>query len=104
PMHVAQLEARCAAFPGELADWTAACRRVLGGLVVLATVPLSPLRRDRYVDYATRARVEAAWSRMNAGILDLGADAGTVVLSTDAIATRLGGPVFAPDRMRHVAG
>jgi FkbH-like protein len=104
PMDVAQLEARCAAFPGELADWTAACRRVLGGLVVLATVPLSPLRRDRYVDYATRARVEAAWSRMNAGILDLGADAGTVVLSTDAIATRLGGPVFAPDRMRHVAG
>ncbi|MDG6109122.1 HAD-IIIC family phosphatase [Dactylosporangium aurantiacum] len=112
PLDPAQVERGCAAFPADLAAWAAACRQALGGLVVLATVPLSGLRRDRYRDYATRARVEAAWERMNAAILDLGTEQGTVVLSAAAIAARFGtaatggvpGSIFGAERMRHVAG
>jgi predicted enzyme involved in methoxymalonyl-ACP biosynthesis len=99
-----QVAARCAAFPGELAAWSAAARDVLGGLVVLTTVPLSPLRRHSLISFAGRSRVEAAWSRMNAEICDLAAaDRSTVVLSAEGLG-HLAGATFADDRMRHVAG
>ncbi|HSV68393.1 MAG TPA: HAD-IIIC family phosphatase [Mycobacteriales bacterium] len=110
PVDVAEVEARCEAFPAELAAWAEACRDALGGLVVLCTVPLAALRRDRILDYAGKARLDAAWDRMNAAILDLAAtQPATVVLSAAGIAahagtTSQGGPVAATDRMRHVAG
>ncbi|HEX6969192.1 MAG TPA: HAD-IIIC family phosphatase [Micromonosporaceae bacterium] len=101
PVDPDQVAARCAAFPAELAAWVSAARDVLGGLVVLTTVPLSPLRRYSVISYAGRARVEAAWARMNAAISEL-ASASTVVLSADGL-SHLAGVTFADDRMRHVA-
>ncbi|ROO62108.1 D-glyceryl-ACP synthase [Micromonospora sp. Llam0] len=104
PVDVDEIAARCAAFPAELASWLTACRQVLGGLAVLGTVPLHPLRRHRLISYAARARLDAVWSRMNAAIADLAADhPATVVLSTADLADRAGS-TFADDRMRHVAG
>ncbi len=100
---IAAVETRCAAFPGELADWLEACRQALGGLVVLCTIPLSPLSRDRFIDYGTRSRLEAAWDRMNAAILDLATRPATVVLSAAGIAAHAEA-IFAADRMRHAAG
>ncbi|MFI5758412.1 HAD-IIIC family phosphatase [Streptomyces sp. NPDC051569] len=103
PLDIAEVEARCAVFPEELAQWTRASRETLGGLTVLCTVPLSPLRRDRIVDYRTKARLEAAWHRMNAAILDLATgQPGTVVLSHAGIAEHAG-VTFGSERMRHVA-
>ena len=99
---VAEVEARCAAFPAELADWADACRETIGGLVVLATVPLGPLRRHSLVSYAARARVEAAWLRMNAEIAGLARLPSTVVLAAGDLADRAGS-TFAADRMRHAA-
>ncbi|WP_399942473.1 HAD-IIIC family phosphatase [Streptomyces sp. BBFR25] len=103
PLDADEVVARCAAFPGELAAWLDAYERHLGTLAVLNTVPLSAGRRDRYVDYATRARVEAAWQRMNAAVLDLAERPGTVVLSADAVAARAETGWAATDRMRHIA-
>lgn len=104
PLDPAETEARCAAFPEVLAQWVRAAQDVLGGLTVLSTLPLAPLRRDRVVDYAGKARLEAAWHRMNAEILALaGVLPSTVVLSHEALAARAG-PVFGPGRMRHIAG
>lgn len=104
PLDPAEIEARCAAFPAELAEWAANCRTVLGGLLVLTTLPLSPQRTDRLIDYRSKARVEAAWHRMNAEILGLAvSEQRTVVLSTASLAARSGVP-FADDRMRHAAG
>ena len=104
PLDPAEVEACCAAFPEQLGAWVDACHRELSGLVVLCTVPLGPLRRDRVRDYAGKARLEAAWNRMNAAVLDLAAGRrATVVLSASGIAARAG-RVFATDRMRHVAG
>ncbi|MFG2822934.1 HAD-IIIC family phosphatase [Kitasatospora sp. NPDC048365] len=102
----AEIERRCAALPAELAGWARACRETLGGLVVLATVPLTPLTRDRRVDYPGKARLAAAWHRMNAAILDLAAPADSVlVLDLDGVAAHgRGGAVRAGDRMRHAAG
>lgn len=100
---IAAVEARCAAFPAQLAEWLQAARQVVGGLVVLCTIPLSPLRRDRFIDYGSRARLDAAWDRMNAAILDLAGQSATVVLSAAGIAAHAGA-VFAADRMRHAAG
>ncbi|MFY1636698.1 HAD-IIIC family phosphatase [Solwaraspora sp. WMMB335] len=95
--------ARCAAFPDELSTWLSACRSALDGLAVLTTVPLSPLRRHRLISYAARARLDAAWSRMNAAIADLaGSHPATVVLAAADLAERAG-VTFAGDRMRHVA-
>lgn len=104
PLDPAEVEDRCAAFPGELATWLDACHAALGGRVVLCTVPLSAHRRDRYVDYRTTARVESAWHRMNADILALAeTTTATVVLSADSLTARAGATA-ASDRMRHVAG
>ncbi|MFE9422264.1 HAD-IIIC family phosphatase [Kitasatospora sp. NPDC006697] len=104
PLDLAEVEARCAAFPQELAGWTDACREALGGTVVLCTVPLTPLRRDRIIDYRGKARLDAAWHRMNAEILELAASRqATVVLSADGVAAHAG-TVFAAHRMRHAAG
>ncbi|WP_462186522.1 MULTISPECIES: HAD-IIIC family phosphatase [unclassified Frankia] len=100
---IAAVEARCAAFPAELAEWLQAARRAVGGLVVLCTIPLSPLRRDRFIDYGSRARLDAAWDRMNAAVLDLSGQPATLVLSAAGIAAHAGA-VFAADRMRHAAG
>ncbi|WP_316745470.1 HAD-IIIC family phosphatase [Streptomyces sp. MK7] len=103
PLDIEEVEARCAAFPAELRQWTQAAQDVLGGLTVLCTLPLSPLRRDRLIDYRSKARLEAAWQRMNAAILDLATElSGTVVLSDAALAARAG-TVFGSDRMRHAA-
>jgi FkbH-like protein len=99
---LAGIEQRLDEFPGEVAAWTASSRRTLGGLTVLTTIPLSPLRRDRLVDYRGRARLDAAWNRMNARLLDLGADGSAVVVAHEALAVRAGS-VFAEHRMRHVA-
>ncbi|MGC9440832.1 HAD-IIIC family phosphatase [Streptomyces sp. WG5] len=103
PLDADEVVARCAAFPAELASWLQAYERHLGTLAVLNTVPLSAARRDRFVDYATRARVEAAWQRMNAAVLDLAGRPGAVVLSADALAERAGARWAATDRMRHIA-
>jgi FkbH-like protein len=104
PLDLAGVEARCAAFVAELAQWIDRCRETVGGRVVLSTIPLSPLRRARIIDYRGKARLAAAWARMNAGILALAEEKpGTVVLAADDIGARAGA-VFAPDRMRHIAG
>ncbi|MEU3750098.1 MULTISPECIES: HAD-IIIC family phosphatase [Streptomyces] len=103
PLDAAEVEARCAALPTELDAWLTAFEGAPGGVAVLNTLPLSALRRDRYVDYATKARVEAAWHRMNAGILDLAGRPNVVVLATDGLAARAGSAA-ATDRMRHIAG
>jgi FkbH-like protein len=104
PVDVASIEAGCAAFPAELAGWVDACQAALGGRVVLCTVPLSPLRSQRIIDYRGKARLAAAWDRMNAAILDLAAaKPRTTVLCAAAIAAG-SGAIFATDRMRHVAG
>lgn len=104
PLDLDEVEARCAAFPVRLGEWADAARQVLGGLIVLATVPLSPLRRDSVIDYGRKARLEAAWDAMNAEILRLAAQKqGVVVLATAAIQGRVR-DTFATDRMRHVAG
>ncbi|WP_405853295.1 HAD-IIIC family phosphatase [Streptomyces sp. NBC_00090] len=103
PLDAAEVEARCAALPAELDAWLTAFEGAPGGVAVLNTLPLSALRRDRYVDYATKARVEAAWHRMNAGILDLAARPNVVVLATESLAERAGSQA-ATDRMRHIGG
>ncbi|HZU55348.1 MAG TPA: HAD-IIIC family phosphatase [Actinocrinis sp.] len=104
PLDLDEVEARCAAFPDRLGEWADAARQVLGGLIVLSTIPLSPLRRDSVIDYGRKARLEAAWDAMNAGILRLAAQKpGVVVLSAAAIQCRVA-DTFATDRMRHVAG
>ena len=102
PLDTAEVQARCEAFPAELAAWSQASRTALGGLTVLCTVPLHPLRRDRLRDYTAKARLDAAWDRMNAAIGDLAAGPGTVVLSAAALAARTS-RTFAEDRMRHAA-
>ncbi|WEH39059.1 HAD-IIIC family phosphatase [Streptomyces sp. AM 2-1-1] len=102
PLDADEVEARCAAFPAELDAWLAAYDKALGTLAVLNTVPMPALLRDRYIDYPTKARVESAWHRMNAGILDLSARPGAVVLSADGLADRAGSG-RADDRMRHLA-
>lgn len=99
---VAEVAARCAAFPAELADWADACRETVGGLTVLTTVPLSPLRRRSLVSYAARAELEAAWLRMNAEIAGLARLPSTVVLAASDLASTAG-TTFASDRMRHAA-
>ncbi|MDT0378441.1 HAD-IIIC family phosphatase [Streptomyces sp. DSM 42041] len=104
PLDVAEVEQRCAEFPAELADWLAACERHLRTLVVLNTVPLPARRRDRWIDYAGKARAEAAWQRMNAAISELAAARpGVVVLSTENLTERAGS-CAAPHRMRHLTG
>lgn len=102
PADVDRVVERCAEFPAELAAWASACRTALGGLVVLATIPLSPLRRHSLISFAARARVDAAWQRMNAEIADLAAGQGTVVLSGWDLSVTAGA-TFASDRMRHIA-
>lgn len=103
PLDLAEVQQRCAAFPGELGRWAQSCQQTLGGLTVLCTVPLSPLRRDRIIDYRGKAQLEAAWHRMNAEILDLAAGRPTtVVLSHEGIAAHAG-TTFGTERMRHVA-
>ncbi|WP_329564335.1 HAD-IIIC family phosphatase [Kitasatospora sp. NBC_01266] len=103
-LDLAEIEQRCAAFPGELEQWLTATAQTLGGLVALATVPLGPLTRDRFVDYRGKARLVAAWYRMNAELLALaGRHESVVVLDLAAVAER-SGRLFAADRMRHVAG
>lgn len=97
------IEQRLIDFVAEIKVWTELCQRQVGGLTVLCTIALSPLARDRFIDYRSRARLEAAWQRMNAELLELGATgSSTVVLSHEALALRAGS-VFADDRLRHVA-
>lgn len=104
PLDLAEVEARCAAFPSVLGDWAEAAKAALGGLIVLGTIPLSPLRRDSVIDYGRKARLEAAWDGMNAAIGRLAARMpGVVVLSAASIQGRVA-QTFATDRMRHVAG
>ncbi|MBF9068413.1 HAD-IIIC family phosphatase [Streptacidiphilus fuscans] len=108
PLDLDEVERRCAAFPQELADWAEQCRGTLGGLLVLATVPLTALRSDRLVDYRSKARLAAAWQRMNAEILGLATTSErTVVLAWETLAQHAGGAAggfAAGDRMRHAAG
>ena len=98
------IETRCAAMAGELGHWIDKCREISGGRVVLCTIPLSPLRLARIIDYRSKARLSAAWAAMNAAILRLAEEKrGVVVLAADMIA-QPGNSIFATDRMRHVAG
>lgn len=95
------VEQRCDEFVGELRRWVRQCREVLGGTVVLNTVPLSPLTRSRIVDYAGRARLASAWHRMNADLLALAAEEpDLVVLDSDGFDTPT---TAAEDRIRHIA-
>ncbi len=104
PVDIVEVANRCAAFPAKLGQWVNLCQQALGGLVVLCTIPLSPLRRDRFIHYRNKARLEAAWHRMNAAILELADQKPrTIVLSAAAIATTAT-TTFTSDRMRHVAG
>ncbi|MFE3461861.1 HAD-IIIC family phosphatase [Nocardiopsis aegyptia] len=102
PLDLDLVEARCAQFVAELRAWALSCREVLGGTIVLNTLPLSPLARARHVDYAGRARLASAWHRMNADILALAADlAWVVVVDSHGLHTPT---VAADERMRHIAG
>ncbi len=104
PLDLDEVERRCGSFADRLGDWVEATKQVLGGLVVLTTIPLSPLRRDSVIDYGRKARLEAAWDAMNAAILRLAAEKpGVVVLSAASVSGRVT-QAFATDRMRHVAG
>lgn len=101
---IVEVEHRCAAFPAELSQWVDESHDSLGGLLVMCTIPLNPLRRDRFIDYRNKARLEAAWHRMNAAISELASQKPrTIVLSSAAIAAT-SAATFANDRMRHVAG
>jgi FkbH-like protein len=103
PLDVAEVVRRCEGLADELDAWLTAFAQSPGGLAVLNTLPLSPRRLDRHVDYATKARLEAAWHRMNADLLSLADRPDTVVVSADRLAARAGG-CAASDRMRHLAG
>ncbi|MFE3983002.1 HAD-IIIC family phosphatase [Nocardia tengchongensis] len=103
PTSPSEVIARCAAFADEIEDWTTAFHRSPGGLLVLATIPLGPAHRHRWLAYDDRARIESAWLRMNARIAELGAsDTPTVVLSGERLA-QAAGTTFARNRMRHIA-
>ncbi|HEU5107976.1 MAG TPA: hypothetical protein VFT95_05410, partial [Micromonosporaceae bacterium] len=98
PVDADQVAAGCAAFPAELSAWLSTCRSAVGGLVVLTTIPLTPLRRHSVISYSARARIETAWLRMNAEIAELAAaEPATVVLSGSDLADRAGA-TFASDR------
>jgi len=100
---VAAIEALCAALPEELLGWITRAQETLGGRVVLSTLALSPRQLDRFVDYRNKARLTAAFARMNAQILQLGADKPrTVVLDTQVLGSRAGA-LFSDDRIRLVA-
>ncbi len=101
PLDLNEVDARLDSFAAEIAEWVATCGTVLGGLVVLTTIPLNPLRRNCFIDLQARARLDRGWHRMNARLLEL-ADASTVVLSHEAIAVQAGS-VFGDPRMRHLA-
>lgn len=103
PLDADEVVHRCAGFAEELDSWLTAFAQSPGGIAVLNTLPLTPRRLDRYVDYATKARVEAAWHRMNAELLSLAERPETVVLSAGRLAARAGAPA-ASGRMRHLAG
>ncbi len=104
PLDLAEVEAHCAAFLQQLAHWVDTCQRAFSGLLVLCTLPLGSLRRDRLIDYRSKARLEAAWHHMNAAILGLAITRPyTIVLSANGLATHAR-EVFAADRMRHTAG
>lgn len=96
-----QVERGCDGFVDELRRWVRRCREVLGGTVVLNTVPLSQLTRARVVDYAGRARLASAWHRMNADILALATEEpDLVVLDADGFDVPT---TAAEDRIRHIA-
>jgi FkbH-like protein len=103
PLDIAAVELRCAEFAAELGAWAGECRRILGGIVVLNTVPLGPLRRAHVIDYQRRARLAAAWHRMNGDVLTLasGEGSGIVVVDSAGLDTPA---VCADSRMRHIAG
>lgn len=104
-LDLAAVEARLARFAAELREWAAACRALTGGRVVLTTIPLSPLRLARVIDYRSKARFAAAWSAMNASILALaGEENGPVVLAVAETLAVGGANPFASHRMHHVAG
>ncbi len=99
------IEARLRHFVAELRDWASSCRALTGGRVVLTTIPLSPLRIQRLIDYRSRAWLASAWSAMNAEILTLAAeDDGPIVLSIAETLAVGGASPFADDRMHYVAG
>jgi FkbH-like protein len=103
PLDFAAVEDACAAFPAQLGQWVDACQAGLGGSVVLCTLPLTPLRSDRVIDYRNKARLSAAFARMNAGILELAVNKPrTIVLDAASIANRAG-VTFADDRLRHTS-
>ncbi|MFE2999281.1 HAD-IIIC family phosphatase [Nocardia sp. NPDC059246] len=93
---------RCAAVATELEQWIGRVKHQLGSLVIVTTVPLSPIRRNMIIDYRGKSRIEAAWARMNAAILDLGENtAGVVTLAHESIGTAT---VYGLHRMRHIGG
>jgi FkbH-like protein len=104
PLDLAEIEARCEAFPAEVSQWVETCQQVLGGLVVLCTIPLSSLRRDRFIDYRSKARLAAAWGHMNAKLLGLAAKQSRLIVLDVSSISAAAGAAFSADRMRHVAG
>ncbi|WP_405494987.1 HAD-IIIC family phosphatase [Nocardia sp. NBC_00511] len=93
----------CAQLPGELEEWIARAREQLRAQVIVTTVPMSPRRRDVVIDYRGKARLDAAWSLMNAAILRLGEQTGVVALAYEAVSGH-SGIVFESHRIRHIAG
>lgn len=104
PHDVDALEVRCKRFAQELADWAQRCQQMVGGRVVLCTVPLSRRRAGHLLDYAGKARLSAAWARMNADLLDLAERVEGVCVLDASILCESAGACHAPDRMRQVAG
>ncbi|TRD17797.1 HAD-IIIC family phosphatase [Palleronia caenipelagi] len=104
PHDVDALDTRCKRFAEELADWAQRCQQLAGGRVVLSTVPLSRRRAGHLLDYAGKARLSAAWARMNADILELSERVEGVSVLDAAILSETAGICHAPDRMRQAAG
>ncbi|HBF31010.1 HAD-IIIC family phosphatase [Rhizobium sp.] len=104
-LDMGEVEARLGRFAAELREWASSCRSLTGGRVVLTTIPLSPLRLARLIDYRSRARLASAWSAMNAAILALAAqEGGPLVLALAETVAVAGASPFANHRMHHVAG
>lgn len=98
---VAELTDRCAQFTATVEAWLSQCRATVGGLIVLTTIGLTPLRWRRLRSFAARAAFESAWLRMNADIAAM-ASRDTVVLSGWSLSSSVDA-TFAADRMRHLA-
>lgn len=98
PLDPSCITTGCAALVERVTAWVAGARREWGGHLVLATVPLSSRRRAAVRDFGRRNRIEAAWLRMNAALLDLGSEPSVSILSLETVAAAV--PAEATARAR----